>query len=82
MQGSDAASYGNWLAQVIRLAQPQGSRYTLLETLSKDSTSLHSLSIDFWGRYKDYDIVCFYENREADYGPLSTQVRLCQSLFV
>lgn len=67
-QGSNAAAYGMWLAQVAGLDS------TLLELLKKDSPSLQALSRDFWGSYSDYDIVCFYEKREADYGPWKTRV--------
>jgi hypothetical protein len=69
-QGSSAAVYGMWLAQVAGLDS------TLLESLKKDSPSLQALSRDFWGSYSDYDIVCFYENRETDYGPLKRRVCL------
>ncbi len=74
LQGSDPAGYVTWLAELVRIHKQEGLRYTLLDTLKKDSSSLHDLSIKFWASYKDYDIVCFYENRKAVYGPLSAQV--------
>ncbi|EON65753.1 hypothetical protein W97_04992 [Coniosporium apollinis CBS 100218] len=72
-QGSDAAVYGKWLAQLARLDS------TLLESLEKDSPSLHALSSDFWHSYSDWDIVCFYENRDADYGPWKARFVSAQS---
>ena len=69
-QGSDAAVYGKWLAQLAELDS------TLFESLKKDSPSLHALSRDFWNSHSDWDIVCFYENRETSYGPWKTQVCL------
>jgi hypothetical protein len=72
-RGSDAALFGKWLAQL------SGRDSTLLDLLEKDSPSLYALSRDFWGSHNDWDLVCFYEKREADYGPLKTQVCLCSS---
>ncbi|KAF1364158.1 TPR-like protein [Lizonia empirigonia] len=72
-QGSGEAAYAQWLAKLIRLQEAEGHRYTLLKTLQKDSPSLHALSIDFWRSYGEYDMTCFYENREAEYGPVSRQ---------
>jgi hypothetical protein len=70
-QGSDAAIFGQWLARL------SGLDTTMLETLRKGSPDLYALSIDFYGSYKDWDIVCFYEKREADYlGLLKTRVSL------
>lgn len=75
-QGSDAAVYGEWLAQLTLLDS------TLLKSLKKDSPSLHALSRDFWNSHSEWDIVCFYENRETSYGPLETLVCLYFSLLV
>jgi hypothetical protein len=68
LQGSNAAIFGEWLAQLL------GRDSTLLQALRKDSPGLYDLSRNFWGSYADWDSVCFYENREADYGLLKTQV--------
>lgn len=67
-QGSDAASYGLWLAQVV------GHDKTLLESLKKNSPALYEIAQDFEASYCDADIVCFYENIQASYGPVQTQV--------
>jgi hypothetical protein len=72
-QGSDAALFGKWLARL------SGHDATLLELLEKDSPGLCALSRDFWGSHSDWDLVCFYEKREADYGLLKTKVCLCFS---
>lgn len=72
-QGSDAAEYGKKLAKLIRL--PNEDKYTLLETLQKDNQELYNLSIDFWRSYNTHDMTCFYENKEAQYGPVKSQVR-------
>lgn len=61
-QGSDAALYGKWLARLSRRDT------TLLEWLEKDSPHLYTLSRDFWSSHEDWDLVCFYEKRGADYG--------------
>jgi hypothetical protein len=73
-QGSKEAKYAQWLAKLIRLQAAEGHKYTLLNTLQKDSRELHSLSVDFWRSYGEYDMTCFYENRGADYGPINPQV--------
>jgi hypothetical protein len=67
--------YGKWLAQVGVLDP------TLLKSLVKDCPSLHALSRDFWDSYSEWDIVCFYENKEAVYGPWKTRVCLSVSVF-
>ena len=69
-KGSDVAVFGKWFAQL------SGRDSTLLELLVKDSPNLYALSRDFWGSYNDWDLVCFYENKEADYGPLKAKVCL------
>jgi hypothetical protein len=68
-QGSDAATYGKWLAHLA------GHDTTLLRSLLKDSQNLRDLSSDFWDSYSDRHMVCFYENKDAEYGPWKTQVR-------
>jgi hypothetical protein len=73
-QGSEQAEYAQWLARLIRLHEAEGHRYTLLKTLQKDSRELHNLSVDFWRSYGEYDMTCFYENRNAEYGPINQQV--------
>jgi hypothetical protein len=64
LQGSNAAVFGEWLAQLL------GCDSTLLQALRKDSPGLYDLSRNFWGSYANWDSVCFYENRETDYGLL------------
>lgn len=68
LQGSNAAVFGEWLAQL------SGRDSTLLQALRRDSPGLYALSRAFWGSYANLDSVCFYEKREADYGLLKTQV--------
>lgn len=72
-QGSNAAFFGKWLARLSR--RDPG----LLESSEKDSSNLQALSRDFWGSHGDWDLVCFYEDREADYGPWKAHVCLCSS---
>ena len=67
-QGSDAAVYGVWLAQAA------GHDRTLLESLKRHSPDLYGIARDFESSYKNADIFCFYEDRDASYGPLRTQV--------
>ena len=67
-QGSDAAVYGVWLAQAA------GRDKTLLECLKRNSPALHDIARDFEASYSNADIVCFYENKDASYGPWRTQV--------
>ncbi|KAJ8105940.1 hypothetical protein OPT61_g9872 [Boeremia exigua] len=81
-QGSGEAAYAQWLAKLIRLQKAEGHRYTLLETLQKDSPALYALSIDFWRSYIKYDMVFFYENRKAEYGPVKRQFVSTQSAAV
>jgi hypothetical protein len=75
-QGSDTASIGT------RLAQLTGLDSTILKLLEKDSPNLYALSRDFWGSHSDYDLVCFYEMVEAEFGPIKAQVCLRTSLHV
>ena len=67
-QGSDAAVYVVWLAQVA------GRDKTLLESLKRDSPALYGVARDFEASYSKADIVCFYEDKDASYGPWRTQV--------
>ena len=67
-QGSEAAVYGVWLAQVM------GQDKTLLESLRRNSPALHEIARDFEASYSNVDIVCFYEDKDASYGPWRTQV--------
>lgn len=67
-QGSEAAVYGVWLAQV------RGLDKTLLESLKRNSPALHDIARDFEASYGRLDIVCFYEDKDASYGPWKTQV--------
>lgn len=66
--GSDAAVYGLWLAQAIRHDK------TLLESLKRNSPGLYEIERDFETGYRDADVVCFFENKEASYGPWRIQV--------
>ncbi|KAM0157263.1 hypothetical protein ACHAPG_004757, partial [Botrytis cinerea] len=72
-QGSDAALFGTWLAKALRRDT------ALLELLKKDSPTLYDLSRDFWGSYSAWDLVCFYEMIDAEFGPIKTQVVSSQS---
>ena len=75
-QGSDAAVYGIWLAQAV------GHDKTLLESLRRNSSVLYDIARDFEASYgyDNADIVCFYESKNASYGPWRTQVcRLLRS---
>ena len=75
-QGSDAAVYGMWLAQAARHDK------TLLESLKRNSPALHDVARDFETSYGSVDVVCFYENKEASYGPWRTQVCSFRSLSI
>ncbi|KAF1951354.1 hypothetical protein CC80DRAFT_210229 [Byssothecium circinans] len=72
-QGSSEAVYAQWLAKLIRLQEAEGHRYTLLKTLQRECASLRDLLTSFWRSYGDYNMTCFYENREAEYGPINRQ---------
>ncbi|KAK6605159.1 phosphorylase superfamily protein [Botrytis cinerea] len=72
-QGSDAALFGTWLAKALRRDT------ALLELLKKDSPTLYDLSRDFWGSYSAWDLVCFYEMIDAEFGLIKTQVVSSQS---
>ena len=67
-QGSDAAAFDTWLAQVA------GHDTTLLESLKRNTSCLHAIARDFEASYSDADVVYFYENQDALYGPWRTQV--------
>ena len=67
-QGSEAALYGAWLAKAVRHDK------TLLESLRRNSSALHDIARDFEASYGTSDIVCFYEDKDASYGPLRTRV--------
>ncbi len=67
-QGSEAVVYGVWLAQAM------GHDKTLLESLRRNSPALHEIARDFEASYSNTDIVCFYEDKDASYGPWRTQV--------
>ncbi len=65
-QGSSAADYGIWMARAL------GNKNTmLLETLKKNSPTLHEVAKDFEASYSHVDIVCFYEKID---GPMGVQV--------
>ena len=75
LQGSNAAILGKWLAHL------SGLDSTLLKMLEKGSSELCALTTDFYGSYSDWDLVCFYERKEANYlGVLETKV--CLYLWV
>lgn len=67
-QGTKAAGFGVWLAQVARYDK------TLLESLKRNSPALDDVARDFEAGYPNADIVCFYEDKDASYGPCRTQV--------
>ena len=67
-QGSEAAKYGLWFAHMKRLETG------VLESLKRNSEELHHIARDFEASYADVDIVCYYEDKDASYGPLRTQV--------
>ena len=68
-QGSDVAVYGRWLAQAA------GHDRGLLDSLVRNGSVLHEIARDFEASYSNADIVCFYENKNASYGPWRSQVR-------
>ena len=68
--GSDPAQYGEWIAKAV------GGDDKIFEELRRNSEQLFNLSIDFWHSYKSWDIVCYYENEDSNYGPWKVQVRL------
>ncbi len=61
-QGSDVAIFGEWLARLSSLDP------TLLQALRKSSRVLYELSTDFCGSYTNWDVVCFYEKKDANFG--------------
>ena len=67
-QGSEAAVYSVWFAQAV------GHDKTLLESLRRNSPALHDIARDFEASYSNADIVCFYEDKDASYGPWRTRV--------
>ena len=68
-QGSDVAVYGVWLAQVA------GHDTTLLQSLRRNSGVLYDIARDFEASHSSTDTVCYYEGKDASYGPWRTQVR-------
>ena len=68
-QGSDTAAYGVWLARAA------GHDTTLLESLRKSSGILYDIARDFEASHSGTDTVCYYEEKDASYGSLRTQVR-------
>ena len=62
-QESEVAVYGVWLAQAIRHDK------TLFKSLKRKSPTLHAIARDFEASYSNADIVCFYEDKDALYGP-------------
>lgn len=56
------------------LWQATGHDKTLLESLKRNSPTLHGIARDFEATYNNADIVCYYENNDTSYGPLRTQV--------
>lgn len=63
---------GIWLARATQ------NDTTLLESLKRDSSTLHEIAQDFEAGYSNVDIVCFYEQK---YGPAHIQVCLPSHLF-
>ena len=75
-QGSDAAGYGELLAQAT------GRDITLLRSLTRNSQILHEIAQDFETSYSNVDLVCFYEKK---HGLLGFKVRIACihfSLFI
>ena len=68
-QGSDTAVYSVWLARAA------GHDTTLLESLRRSSGVLYDIALDFEASHSGTDTVCYYEEKDASYGPLRTQVR-------
>ena len=68
-QGSDTAVYGVWLAQAAR------HDATLLQSLKRNSGVLYDVARDFEASHNGTDTVCYYEKKDASYGPWRTQVR-------
>ena len=68
-QGSDTAVYGVWLAQAA------GHDKTLLQSLRRNSGLLYDIARDFEASHSGTDTVCYYEEKDASYGPWRTQVR-------
>lgn len=62
------AAYGIWIAKAA------GLDASLLSILEKDNSYLYGVSRDFWASYEKLDIVCFYENKSAEYGPWKQRV--------
>ena len=67
-QGSDATEYGLWLARIA------GQDTALLQSLRRNNIALHDIARDFEASYNKADIVCFYENEDASYGPWRNRV--------
>ncbi|TVY71302.1 Protein SERAC1, partial [Lachnellula suecica] len=63
-QGSEVANFGEWLARLSLLDS------SLLQVLKKGNRELYELSTDFCGSYNDWDLVCFYEKKDASFGGL------------
>ncbi|KAL5345345.1 hypothetical protein ACLOAV_009716 [Pseudogymnoascus australis] len=73
-QGSDAAIFGQWLAQL------SGLESNLLKMLQKGSQDLFALSADFYGSHRNLDLVCFCEKEKAEYfGLIKAQIVDSQS---
>ncbi|RWA06025.1 hypothetical protein EKO27_g9081 [Xylaria grammica] len=75
-RGSDLAVYGKWIAKVA------GRDTALLRLLQKDNSYLHGLSRDFWASYGNRDVLCFYEGKDAEYGPWKQRVVDVQSASI
>lgn len=64
-QGSSAAEYG------VLLARALGNNTNPLETLKKNSQTLHEVARNFDASYSNMDIVSFYEKNDE---PMGVQV--------
>jgi len=74
-QGSDTAVFGKWLARL------SGFDSTLLKILQSGSSDLYALQEDFCGSYAAWDVVCFYETSDTNFGGLiSKNVCFCHPL--
>ena len=70
LRGSKIANWGGWLARALR------HDTNLLNLLEKDSEPLYHCAVDFSNCKLNWDLVCFYETQNTNFGLLGTQVYL------
>ncbi|TGJ83479.1 hypothetical protein E0Z10_g5315 [Xylaria hypoxylon] len=75
-RGSELAVYGEWFAKAT------GRNTELLGILKKDNSHIYDVSRDFWASYEKRDIVCYYENKDVEYGPWKQPVVDAQSASI